>query len=146
MRRIVSVLMLVGVTAWTGATVAGQAAQKVEYDVFCKLPDADAKRQAFMAASPDNRAVLVRTQLERWRDANRARLSDKQLSALAELIAVITPDTYTDGPNGEEARVKARSVSESQRPLFTMDEHQAMQPNAPCIAKVKAPVGVAGAS
>ena len=139
MKRVVGTLMLVVGTLSVAPTAAQQAQQTVDYDIFCKLPDTQTKRETFLAVSPDNRAQLVRTQLERWRDANRAKLTEKQLTALAELIAAITPDTYAEGPKGEEARVKARSLSELQFQLFTMDQVQAMQPYAPCIAKIKTP-------
>ena len=101
------------------------------------LPDVEAKRSAFLEATPATRADLVRTQIERWRDANRARLTDVQLKALADLIAAISPEVYSDGPAAEEQRVKARRVSELQFQHFTREEVQAMQPNSPCIAKAK---------
>ena len=118
------------------ATIAtAQTSKEIDYETFCKLPDVAAKRSAFLAAPAENRANLVRTQLERWRDANRLRLTALQIAGLAELIATIQPETYTDGPQGEEQRVKARAVAEKQRGLFTETENQAMQPYAPCIAK-----------
>ena len=137
MKRAVRVLMLAGVMQWTEPAAVGQAGQNLEYEVFCKLPDAQTKRDAFMATSPDNRAVLVRAQLERWRDANRPRLNDKQLAAMEMLIASITADTYGEGPKAEDARTKARPLAEAQRQLFTTEDMQAMQPTGPCIAKVK---------
>ena len=138
MKQIVIALAVAG-AAWSNDTqTAAPAVQTIEYEAFCKLPDTEAKRSAFVRTSPENRAVLVRTQLERWRDANRARLNAKQLAGMAELIASITSDTYAEGPKGEEARVKARAVGEAQQQLFTRDELQAMQPYGPCIAKIKA--------
>jgi hypothetical protein len=128
--------MLVGVGSHVVAQ-APQAGQNLDYETFCKLPDEQAKRTAFRATTPENRAVLVRTQLERWRDANRDRLNSTHLAALADLIAAVTPDTYADTPKGEEARVKARKVTETQLGLFTNEQVQAMQPNAPCIPKAK---------
>ena len=124
------VLPVPGIHAW-------QAAQKLEYDAFCKLPDVETKRSAFLATSAESRTELARTQVERWRDANRGRLNEKQLAALAELIAAFGPDTYADGAKGEEARAKIRPLAEKQRQLFAQDELSAMQPYGPCIAKVK---------
>ena len=135
---LIVIALAVAGAAWSNDTqTAAPAVQTIEYEAFCKLPDTEAKRSAFVRTSPENRAVLVRTQLERWRDANRAGLSAKQLAGLAELISSVTPETYTEGPKGEEARVKVRSVVESQRGLFADEEMQAMQPYAPCIAKAK---------
>ena len=143
MRRVISSLVLTvamfsTVPLWAGQTgQAGQAAQDSAYEAFCKLDDVQLKREAFLKASPENRAVLVRTQLERWRDAHRAKLNERQLSSLASLIASITSDTYAEGPKGEEARAKSRPLAEAQVQLFTPEEMQAMQPTGPCIAKVK---------
>ena len=137
MKRVVGTLILFGMMLWMGPAAAWQRGQSLEYDAFCKLPDAQIKREAWLAASAENKAVLIRTQIERWRDANRARLNDKQLASLAELIAAVTADTYGEGPKAEEARAKARPLAEAQRQLFTSDEIQAMQPTGPCIAKGK---------
>jgi hypothetical protein len=137
MRHVIVGLALAGVFASIDLPASSQTTQKLDYEQFCKLPDVEAKRAAFLAASPQNRADLVRTQIERWRDANRARLNAKQLAALADLIAAIGPDLYSEGPKAEEQRVKARALAEVQRDLFTPEEIQAMQPNGPCIAKAK---------
>ena len=137
MRHVIVGLALAGVLASTDLPVSSQTTQTLDYDQFCKLPDVEAKRAAFLGASPQNRADLVRTQIERWRDANRPRLNPRQLAALADLIAAIGSDLYSDGPKAEEQRVKARALAEAQRDLFTPEEIQAMQPNAPCIAKAK---------
>jgi len=135
-RMFLTFAMVAGV--WShGLAQSPQTGQPVDYETFCKLPDVQTKRSTFVAASPENRAVLVRTQLERWRDANRERLNPKQLAAIADLIAAVTADTYSEGPKGEEARAKTRSLTETHLALFTPDQVQAMQPNAPCIAKVK---------
>jgi len=120
-----------------GLAQAPQTGQAIDYETFCKLPDVEAKRTAFLATSSDNRGVLVRTQLERFRDANRDRLNAKQLAALSDLIAAVTPDTYAEGPKGEEARVNARRLTETHMTLFTPDQVQAMQPYGPCIPKGK---------
>lgn len=120
-----------------GALTRAQVAKPIDYDTFCKLADTEAKRTAFIATTADNRGQLVRTQLERWRDANRASLNAQQSSYLSELIASITSDTYKDGPEGEAARVKAQALSARMRELFTDAQVMAMQPYAPCIAKSK---------
>lgn len=120
-----------------GFLAQAQTAKPIDYETFCKLPDLESKRAAFFATTAENRGLLVRTQLERWRDAHQTRLDEKQKASLAEIIKSITADSYADGPQGEEARVKARAlITESER-LFTREDLGAMQPYAPCIAKVK---------
>jgi hypothetical protein len=130
-------LVLAACLVFAGAVGIAQSPGPIEYEAFCKLPDTQAKRSAFLATTPESRATLVRTQLERWRDANQARLRPEQVAFLAELIATITPDTYRDGPVGEEQRVKSRAVAEKARGLFTDADIQAMQPYAACIQKSK---------
>jgi hypothetical protein len=137
MRRLVATIALAGVTSLGSPLAFGQSVQKLDYDTFCKLLDVQAKRTAFLATSAESRAELVRTQLERWREANRAKLSTKQVESLSQLIAAIGPETYSDGPKAEEQRIKTRALAEAQRELFTDAEIQAMQPYGPCIAKSK---------
>ena len=43
----------------------------------------------------------MRTQIERWIGANRARLSPAQLQVMQEMAAVVSPDLYS--PNRTEA-------------------------------------------
>ena len=118
-----------------GAFAQEQTAKPIDYDTFCKLPDQDRKRAAFRATTAEIRATLVRTQMERWRDANQARLNDKQKTSLAAVLKSITAETYADGPQGEEARIKSRALTTELEQLFTRDELNAMQPYAPCIAR-----------
>ena len=135
MRHVISSLLLVSATLSGGPARAAQTPQNLEYEVFCKIADVQERRTAFLATTPENRATLVRTQLERWRDANKARLNAKQLDVLAGLIAAVTPEAY--GPKAAEARAKIRPLEEAMSQLFTRDEIEAMQPTGPCIAKVK---------
>ena len=119
----------------TGAAAQEQAGKAIDYETYCKLPDAGAKKAAFNATTAEIRGMLARTQIERWRDANQARLDDKQKAVLAELIQSITSDSYAGGSQGEKARVKTREVIARFEPLFTRAELMAMQPDAPCLAK-----------
>jgi hypothetical protein len=73
--------------------------------------------------------------LERWRDANHTRLSEKQKGALDALIKSITTVTYGPGPAAQEALLKARTASSEVERLFTKDDLIAMQPSGPCISK-----------
>ena len=134
MRRLIAIVVL-AVSAGSVLTAQGQAAKPIDYDTYCKLPDTESKRTAFFATTAETRGTLVRTQLERWRDANQARLDDKQKASLAAVIKSITSTTYVDGPEGEESRIKSRALMAEHERLFTRDDIMAMQPNAPCIAK-----------
>ena len=132
-RLVVSLFLVAGAC---GIAIA-QTPSPIDYDTFCKLPDPQAKRTAFLATSAENRGTLARTQVERFRDENKSRLSADQASALADMLAAITAETYADGPQGEAQRAKARAVSEKVQTLFNAADLQAMQPTGPCIAKSK---------
>ena len=137
-------VVTVGVTL-AGATLASavgigaiQLAQDpISYDVFCALPGVAEKRAAFVATTAENRARIVRTQLERWRAMHRERLSSDQLALLAEILSIVTPESYAGGAETDEARERARALAARQRELFTRDDMQAMQPNGPCLPPVK---------
>jgi len=116
---------------------SAQTPQKLEYDTFCKLPDVESKRQAFLATTPENRVELARTQTERWRDANKARLKPAQLTALANVIAAFTTELYSEGPKAEAARSAMREATRGLGEIFSREDVQAMQPGGPCIAKAK---------
>jgi hypothetical protein len=137
MRRFCVVLAVLSVIGTGSPFAAVQSPEKIEYDTFCKLPDVEAKRSAFVATTPENRAELVRTQIERWRDANKARLKPQQVEFLSEMIAFITPAVYAPGQTSPEARAKMRTLQGRQRELFTYADLQGMEPNGPCIPKGK---------
>ena len=135
MPRIISGLALAVICATTISLQAQTQGQKpVEYEKFCKL-DAEAKRQAFQTMTPENRALVIKTQVERWLNANKARLNKDQAKFLADVIASITPDTYRDGPQGAEARKVAQALSQKLPTMFGIEDIQAMQPNGPCLSK-----------
>jgi len=133
MRRTV----LAGVLAVLSVAVMAQtqAAKPIDYETYYKLPDAEAKQAAFRATTAESRGTLIKTQLERWRDANQSRLDEKQKAVLAELIQSITPDTYAEGPQGEAARIKSRAIIARFEALFSQADLMAMQPGAACISK-----------
>ena len=54
---------------------------------------------------------------------------------MSALIKSITSETYSNGPQGEQARTKSRAASAEVELLFAKDDLVAMQPDAPCIAK-----------
>ena len=118
-----------------GVIAQEQASKPIDYDTFCKLPDAGAKKAAFGATTAENRGTLARTHLERWRDANQARLDDKQKAAVAELIKSITAETYGNTPQSEEARVKSRALITDLERVFSKEDIRAMQFTEPCIPK-----------
>src|SRR6187401_987193 len=119
----------------SAGVMAQEGGKPIDYDTFCKLPDQQAKKIAFSTTTSESRGTIAKTHLERWRDANQARLDDKQKAALAELIKSITSDSYGGGPQGEEARVKTRAIIANVERLFTREDMMAMQFTEACIPK-----------
>ena len=117
-----------------GSAPVTPAQPPIAYETFCKLPTED-RRAAFQQTTAENRATLVRTHVERWRDANTARLNTAQLDALKEMLAVITSEAYSGGPSTDEARARLRALEKTMTPLFSREDNLAMQPSGPCIAR-----------
>jgi hypothetical protein len=66
----------------------------IDYDTFMRSNE-QTRIELFNTASPENRAELVRTHLERWLAANRHRLSSEQIQVMEENLAFVIPDIYT---------------------------------------------------
>ena len=99
----VLVLAVIGVAALAfSSSVSAQAqAPTVDYDTLMQQQDKAAIRRQFAQLSPENKALIVRTQIERWITANRARLSPAQLQVMQEMAAVVSPALYS--PDRTEA-------------------------------------------
>ena len=101
---------------------SGAAAQasKVEYDEFCKL-EVTAKDRLFAAITPENRAELIRTQLQRWLEKNRARLTPEQVKVIEENISFIKADLYKI-PRREEDMATAKKLEQRTLALMTRED------------------------
>ena len=95
-------------------TVSAQA-PTVDYDTLMQQQDKAAIRRQFAQLSPENKALIVRTQIERWITANRARLSPAQLQVMQEMAAVVSPDLYspnrTEGTLARVQELEKRAIS-----------------------------------
>ena len=96
----VPIMTMIGVAALAFSSSASAQAPTVDYDTLMQQDKAAIRRQ-FNQLSPENKALIVRTQIERWIAANRARLSPAQLQVMEEMAAVVSPDLYS--PNRTEA-------------------------------------------
>jgi hypothetical protein len=112
------------------------SAAEIEYDAFCKRTQQE-KRAIFRAATPAQKAAIMRNQMERFRDANRARLSKTQLDLLGDVLAVLTPAAFADD---REAQAKLEALSDRIGSTFPSEDEDAMDRDGPCIPKVKQPV------
>lgn len=102
----VPALAVIGVAALAFSSSVSAQASTVDYDTLMQQDKAAIRRQ-FAQLSPENKAVIVRTQIERWIAANRARLSPAQLQVMQEMAAAVSPDLYSPNrPEGTLARVQ----------------------------------------
>lgn len=104
------------------------------YDTYCQMERTE-KRAAFKSMPADHRVQLARTHMERWRDTNRAKLSEAQLGLLKEMIAALTPAMYGGGSEADQkkARELGEALEERADALFTNDERRALRYDAPCV-------------
>jgi len=90
--------------------VQGSSAMGV-YQEFMAFP-ADQRRARFAAMSPENKASVMRTHMERWIQANKGRLTPPELAVFQEMVAYVTPEIYSRRPEGaldkREAELRAK--------------------------------------
>ena len=72
--------------------------------------------------------------MERWRDANKAKLSEPQLALLKEMIAAISPAMFDGGSEAEQAKAKelVEALESRADAVFTSVERRALRYDAPC--------------
>ena len=121
--------LLFAVAAFQAAV---QTPAAISYETFCQQDEGE-KKKVFRAAAPEIKAVLARTQIERWRDANRPRLTPDQLDVIRELLAVSTAETFA--LSRQDQRVRLSSVEARAGAAFSGRELDAMAPTGPCLPK-----------
>ena len=99
------------------------------YDTFCKKDEKE-KRRLFRAATRAQKSALARAQLERWRDANRARLSQEQLTVVQELWNMATPEMFEGTEDGKARLASFEARADAAFSGRQMDE---ISPYGPCI-------------
>jgi hypothetical protein len=127
---------IVSVVVVASGLMAGALAQgsTVEYDAFCGLP-VERKLRVFNEISPENRAALVRTQIQRWLDKNRSRLTAEQVKVMEDNIAFVRADLYKL-PRRPEDLEKAKELEQRTLSLMAKDDMaQALTIHGPCIDK-----------
>jgi hypothetical protein len=108
-------------SGWNRSMVVVHAAQStVDYDTFMQQ-DVQGRLRTFNAITPENRAVLVRTQVERWLAANQDRLTSDQTAAMRDFIAFVQPDAYR--PETRDAYLpRAKELEQRAAALFTRED------------------------
>src|SRR4051812_40141910 len=73
----------------------------IGYDQFMPQPLQERLR-IFNEISAENRALLIKSHVERWLAANRSRLNHEQVAILEEIIHSISPEWYNMEVRDEE--------------------------------------------
>lgn len=106
-----------------GAAAQAQVAQApatVDYDTFMQQ-DPDGRIRTFNQITPENRAELVQTQIKRWVEKNKARLSPDQLKLMNENLAFVTADRYRR-PMTPEEMTQAKDLETRSAALFSRED------------------------
>jgi hypothetical protein len=133
-RLIVAILGIAMAASTLGADASWAQAVRVEYDTFCQQ-DRQSKIRLFNEISAENRAELVRTQIERWLNKNKPRLTSEQIKIMEENLSFVRADLYRL-PRREEDLVKARELEERTAAVLSLEDRaQALTISSSCIAK-----------
>jgi len=81
----------------------------VAYDQFFLEPVKE-RIKIFNEISAENRALLFKSQAERWLSANRSRLAHEQIAVVEELIQSISPEWYKKERNLDQIEPKAEGL------------------------------------
>jgi len=79
-----------------GAAPAAQI-RTIGYERFMSLPESQ-QRTAFHEADPGTKAMLKRVHAQRWLDRHRTSLNPRQIKAVEQGIAFLTPALYEAAP------------------------------------------------
>jgi hypothetical protein len=83
--------------------------------------DNQGRIHTFNQMTPENRAEVVRTHIQRWLDANRSRLTTEQITVMDENIAFVTPGVYAL-PKTADTIARFKALEMKTKALFTPEE------------------------
>ena len=93
----------------------------IGYDQFFPLPPEE-RRKIFNEISAANRALLMKTHVERWLDANHSRLTQDQLAVVEEIICFITPEKYQEDRDYEKVIQALEKLLKKAEAVFSREE------------------------
>ena len=114
MRNWAPAILLVGII------VSVVAAQPAAYDTFMQL-NVEQRHVQFRTFTPEQRADLVKTHLQRYLAKHRSRLTSEQTKFLEETAKVMSAEYYRQ-PMTAEARQKVFDIDQRGRALFPPKE------------------------
>jgi len=102
---------------------------ELAYETFCKKEE-PVRKKLFRAASPEQKSAMTRAQIERWREANRTRLTKEQLDALQALWTMASPAMFEPTDAGRRALETFERRADA---AFSGREMDELSPYGPCI-------------
>jgi hypothetical protein len=113
---------------------ATQVPPTIDYDTYMQQ-DFEGRIKSFNQIAPENRAELVQTQIRRWVEKNRSRLSPAQLKIMDENLAFVTADLYRQ-PMSQAHAAQQKDLEKRTAMVFsTEDMRQALTIHAAYIPK-----------
>ncbi len=98
-----------------------QGQQSIGYDQFMPQPFKE-RLKIFNEISAENRALLVKTHVERWLAANRHRLTQEQVAVIEEIIPSISPEKYRPERDDEKVMREIEAWQEKAEAVFSREE------------------------
>jgi hypothetical protein len=93
----------------------------IAYDDFFIKPRNE-RLDVLNEISAENRALLIKTHVERWRAANRLRLTSEQIAILEEMISFITPEKYQADRDMEKIHLEVEELERKAEAFFSREE------------------------
>jgi hypothetical protein len=104
------------------------------YDTFCGKTRMG-KQDLLKTMTEDQKAMLWRTQIERWRGANAAKITTDQRALLDEFHAIVP--LAVKRPRTPEGDAKLEALEARLTGAFTRDQMRELDNYGPCLPKVK---------
>jgi len=102
----------------------------IGYDQFMPQPLQD-RRRIFNEISAENRALLIKTHVERWLAANRLRLNHEQVAVLEEIIPFISPESYRAERDFEQVAQEAEALRQKAETVFSREDVRQIMSDRP---------------
>lgn len=98
-----------------------RARPTINYEKF-KALDNQGRIKIFNEISPENRALLMKTQVENWLADNRSRINQEQLAFVEEMIGFIKPELYAEDRDYRKVTQEADKLFKKAEAVFSRDE------------------------
>jgi hypothetical protein len=114
-----------------------QEQQIIGYDEFMPQPLQERLR-IFNEVSAENRALLMKTHIERWLAANESRLNGEQIAIVEEMLLFITPELYQEERDIEKIHPEIEALRRKGEAVFSREElRQILTRNADYVPRVE---------